>query len=172
MHRISIVEKLYYLLLLECELLISSEVFFAPDEPNTKSYDEIIELLRRQYKKAPTKSLARQKLGAVKQNEDESIDEFVARLCHPVIDCQYGGAMLTEVLQVQFINGIRAEVFKKKLLAAETETLDQLLARARSFEQVERDVRASRQADKQDGNSSETHFVNKFNTNKSNASAF
>ena len=49
----------------------------APDEPNIKSYDEIIELLRRHYTKAPTKSLARQKLAAVKQNEDESIDEFV-----------------------------------------------------------------------------------------------
>ena len=145
---------------------------FAPDEPNTKSYDEIIELLRRHYTKAPTKSLACQKLAAVKQNEDESIDKFVARLRHLAIDCQYGGAMLTEVLQVQFINGNRAEALKTKLLAAENETLDQLLARARSFEQVERDVRAFRQADKQNGNSSETHFVNKFNTNKSNASAF
>ena len=80
--------------------------------------------------------------------------------------------MLTEVLQVQFINGIRAEALKKKLLAAENVTPDQFLARARSFEQVELDVRASRQADKQDCNSSEIHFVNKFNTNKSNASAF
>ena len=68
--------------------------------------------------------------------------------------------MLTEVLQVQFINGIRAEALKKKLLAAENETLDQLLARARSFEQVERDVRWSRQEDKQETNSSEIHFVN------------
>ena len=48
----------------------------------------------------------------------------------------------------------------KKLLAAENEILDQLLARARSFEHVERDVRASRQEDKQETNSSETHFVN------------
>ena len=63
----------------------------APDEPNIKSYDEIIELLRRHYTKAPTKSLARQKLAAVKQNEDESIDEFVARLRHLANDCQYGG---------------------------------------------------------------------------------
>ena len=85
----------------------------APDEPNTKSYDEIIKLLRRHYTKAPTKSLARQKLAAVKQNKEESIDEFVARLRHLAIDCQYGGAMLTEVLQVQSINGIRAEALKK-----------------------------------------------------------
>ena len=144
----------------------------ARDEPNTKSYDEIIELLRRHYTKTPTTSLARQKLAAVKQSENESIDEFVARLRHLAIDCQYDGAILTEVRQVQFINGIRAEALKQKLLAAENETLDQLLVRARSFEQVERDVRASRQADKQDGNLSETHFVNKFNTNKSNEIAF
>ena len=144
----------------------------ALDEPNTKSYDEIIELLRSHYTKAPTKSLARQKLAAVKQNEDESIDEFIARMCHLAIDCQHGGAMLTEVLQVQFINGIRAEAFKKKLLAAENETLDQLLARARSFEQVERDVRAFRQNVKQETNSSETNFFNKVNSSKPNASAF
>ena len=55
------------------------------------------------------------------------------------------GGMLMEFLQVQFINWIRAEALKKELLAAENETLDQLLTRARSFEQVERDVRASRQ---------------------------
>ena len=84
----------------------------AQDEPNSKSYDKIIELLRRHFTKAPTKSLARQKLAAVKQHKDEFIDEFVARLRHIAIDCQYGGAMLTEVLQVQFINGIRAEALK------------------------------------------------------------
>ena len=96
----------------------------ASDETNTKSYDEIIELLWRHYTKAPTKFLARQKLAAIKQNEDESIEEFVVRRRHLAIDCQYGGALLTEVLQVQSINGIRAEALKKKLFAAENETLD------------------------------------------------
>ena len=143
----------------------------APDEPNTKLYDEILELLRRNYTKAPTKSLTCKKLAAVKQNEHESIDEFVSRLRHLAIDCQYGGAMLTEVLQEQFINGIRAEAFKKKLLAAENETLDQLLAHARFFEQVERDDRSLHQEVKQEINSSETHFVYKFNSSKLNASA-
>ena len=80
--------------------------------------------------------------------------------------------VLTEFLQVQFINGFRAEALTKKLFAAENETFDQLHPRARSFEQVERDVRASRQEDKQKTNSSKTHFVNKFNSSKSNASAF
>ena len=58
--------------------------------------------------------------------------------------------MLAEVLRVQFINGIRAEALKRKLLGAEDESLDQLLTRARSFEQVESELRASRQADKTD----------------------
>ena len=122
----------------------------ATNESNTISYDEIFELLRRHYTKAPTKSLACQKLAAVQQNEIESIEKFVARLRYLAIDCQYGGVMLTEVLQLQFINGIRAEALKTKLLATENKTLDQLLARARSFEQVERDVRASRQNHKQE----------------------
>ena len=72
-----------------------------------------------------------------------------------------------KVLQVQLINGIRAEALTKKLLAAENETLDQLLARARSFEQVERDVRASRQEDKQETNSSEpTLSINLIRANR------
>lgn len=145
----------------------------APDDPSTKSYDEIIELLRRHYTKAPTKSLARQKLASAKQKEEESVDEFVARLRYLAIDCQYGAAMLPEVLRVQFINGIQAESLKKKLLAAEDETLEQLLTRGRSFEQVERDVRAFRQADKQElGRSSETHFVKKSNSTMSEVSTF
>ena len=41
--------------------------YCASDEPNTKSYDEIIELLRRKFTKAPTMSVGRQKLAAVKQ---------------------------------------------------------------------------------------------------------
>ena len=73
---------------------------------------------------------------------------------------------------MNFINGIRAEALTWKILAAEIETINQLLARARSFEQVERNVCAFRHADKQDGNLSESHFVNKCNTKKSNASAF
>ena len=132
----------------------------APDDPSTKTYDQLLELLRRHYTKAPTKSLARQTLAATKQNEDESVDEFVARLRHLAIDCQYGNAMLPEVLRMQFINGILAEALKRKLLGAEDETLAQLLTRARLFEQVERDVRAGRQANRLDtATSISTNFV-------------
>ena len=101
----------------------------APDDPSTKIYEQLIELLKRHYTKAPTKSLTRQKLAATKQKEEESVDEYIARLRHVAIDCQYGDGMLSEVLRVQFINGIRAEPFKRKLLGAEDEPLADLLIR-------------------------------------------
>ena len=46
----------------------------APNDPSSNTYEQIIELLKRHYSKAPTKSLARQRLAATKQHEDDSID--------------------------------------------------------------------------------------------------
>ena len=70
----------------------------------------------------------------------------------------------TEVLRVQFINGVRAEGLRKKLLGSEDDTLDQLLTKARTFEQVERDVRAARPADLTTGGrtSSDAHFIKQY----------
>ena len=114
------------------------------------------------YSKQPTKSLARHKFFEAKQSESESIDEFIVRLLELSIDCLYDAAVLKERLREQFINGVRADALKRKLLESEDDDLDDLIKSARTFEQVDRDVRSARIS----GNislptiaSGETHFV-------------
>ena len=117
-------------------------------------------MLRIHYSKPPTKSLARQKLSYARQSESESIDELILRLRELAIDCHYDAAVLRERLREQFINGIRADRLKRKLLEAEDEDLDALLKRARTFEQVDRDVRSSRNSSNATNSSvSEAHLV-------------
>jgi hypothetical protein len=125
----------------------------APADPGTKSYADLLSLLRRHYTRTPSKALARQKLTEARQSETESIDEFMARLRELSLHCQYKNATLNEVLRVTLINEVRYESFKNKLLEAENETLDNLLVRVRTFEQIERDIRGSRQPN------DEAHFV-------------
>ena len=45
--------------------------------------------------------------------------------------------MLTERLREQFINLVKHDSLKRKLLEAEDDSLDDLLKRARTFEQVD-----------------------------------
>ena len=112
------------------------------------------------YGKPPTKSIARQKLSDARQNESESIDDFIVRLRELAIDCHYDAVVLRERLREQFINGVRADSLKRKLLEADYEDLDSLLKRARTFEQVDRDVRSSRNSgNAPTSSSSEAHFV-------------
>ena len=64
----------------------------APDDPDTKTFDQLLELLKK-HGKPPTKSIARQKLAEAKQAESESIDDFIVRLRELSIDCHYETAV-------------------------------------------------------------------------------
>ena len=131
----------------------------APDDPDTKSFDQLLELLGKHFGKPPTKSLARQRLAEAKQAENESIDQFIVRLRELSIDCQYDAAVLNVRLREQFIIGVRNDILKRKLLEAEDDSLEDLLKRARTFEQVDRDVRSSHQHSTSHGKMPTAHSV-------------
>ena len=71
----------------------------AQDDPDTKSFDQLFELIRMHYGKPPTNSIARQNLSEAKQAKSEFIDEFLVRLRDLSIDCQYDAAVLKERLR-------------------------------------------------------------------------
>ena len=109
-----------------------------------------------------TKSLVRQKLSETRQGESESIDEFIVRLQELSIDYQYDAAVLTKRLREHFINGVRPDPLKRKLLEAEDENIDELLRKARTFEQVDWDVWSSSHAGSAEiaaSTTSEAYFV-------------
>jgi hypothetical protein len=127
----------------------------APAAPDSKTFDQLLELLKKHFGKTPSKSLARQKFNEARQRDSETVEQFDARLRELAIDCDYGGS-LEDRLKEQLINGVREDALKKKLLGSEEDSLADLLKKARTFEQVARDVRSSRQSDSA---SSDAHYV-------------
>ena len=135
---------------------------YDPDDPDTKSFNELLMLIRKHDGTPPTKSIEDRNSEA-KQSESESIDEVLSRLRDLSIDCQYNAAVLKERICKQFINGVRIDELKRKLLEAEDEDLDKLLKQARTYKQVDRDVSLSHLPVSPSSQSSDSHLIEKHN---------
>lgn len=124
--------------------------------PNTKTFDQLLDLLRKHFGKAPSKSQARQEFNKGRQRDSETVEKYDARLRELGIDCDYGGS-LEDRLKEQLINGVKDDDLKKRLLGSVKDSLADLKI-ALTFEQVAKDVRSSRQGD---ALSSSAHYVKK-----------
>ena len=86
-----------------------------PDSPKDKKFKELCDLLKLHYKPKSLEVAGTFKFHQCKQQGNESISDYSARLRHLAADCNFG-AFLERSLRDQFISGIYNSSTRKKLL--------------------------------------------------------
>lgn len=74
-------------------LLAVIEIICAPAALGTNNFHQLLERLNKQFGKAPSKSLARQKFIKAKKRDSETVEQYGARLRVLFIDSDYGGSL-------------------------------------------------------------------------------
>ncbi|KAM7284440.1 uncharacterized protein ISCGN_001534, partial [Ixodes scapularis] len=88
----------------------------APDIPASKSYIELVAILREHLSPKPLVIAERFRFHKRNQNENESILEFVAELKKLAQTCEFGGT-LNEALRDRMVCGIISDSIQKRLLS-------------------------------------------------------
>ena len=87
----------------------------APEKPSTKTFTELVKLVKQHINPAPSRIVSRFKYYTIKRKEGETIANFVLRLRQAATHCHFSN--LNEQLRDIFIVGINNEDMQKKLLA-------------------------------------------------------
>ena len=112
----------------------------SPDKPETRPYDELIEILGTFYGKKSTISVERTKFIRRLQSDDETIDQFCEKLRELALTCEYGN-QLEERLKDQLIAGCKSEPIRKRLYENEKKTFQECTQLARNLELIEKDLK-------------------------------
>ena len=88
----------------------------APTKPHDKKYDELVEVMKNHLKPKPLTIAERFKFNRRKQQEGESIAQFLAELRKLAGTCNFG-AKLEEQLRDRLVEGLRSESIQKRLLS-------------------------------------------------------
>ncbi|GBO23854.1 Transposon Ty3-G Gag-Pol polyprotein [Araneus ventricosus] len=101
----------------------------APESPSTKSYDDLIKVLKEHF--APTSSGIYRRFQFHKrlQHNNETVSSYVTELRRLAEECNFG-ATLTERLRDQLVCGIKDEALQRRLLAESTLTFNEAFLRA------------------------------------------
>ena len=118
-----------------------------PSKVLEKTYDDLIELLRKFYKQSRTSMLDRMRLHHRNQGETETVTEYIAALKKIATNCNYGDELEAR-LRDQFMFGLRSEKIVNRLLeesqkptAATTFTWQSATTLALSMEGVHADAK-------------------------------
>ena len=95
----------------------------APEKPNTKTFDELVNVLQRHYKPKPLIIAERFHFYKRQQQEGETVASFSVSLRQLSSSCEFG-AFLPEPLRDQFVCGLPNQEIPRKLLAEANLTLD------------------------------------------------
>lgn len=106
---------------------------FAPEKPNTKTYQEIVDALHDYYDPAPLEIVENFRFHLRKQQGGESVEEYMTALRRLSTYCNFGNYLQT-ALRNQFVFGLQNATIKNKLLSVKNLTLDVALSTARSME--------------------------------------
>jgi hypothetical protein len=87
----------------------------SPTSPAEESYAVITDLLKRNYAPVRNVNVQRRKFYARVQAQSESISEFAVALQHLAETCTFG-TFLDQALQTQFINHLRSERIREKVI--------------------------------------------------------
>ena len=80
-----------------------------PDNPNSKSYEELKQILQAHYEPAPIVIAERHKFWTASQEENESVSDFVVRLKKLASTCSFG-AFLEEALRDRLVSGLHPKM--------------------------------------------------------------
>ena len=84
-----------------------------PENPNSKSYEELKQILQAHYEPAPIVIAERHKFWTASQEENESVSDFVVRLKKFASTCSFG-AFLKEALRDRLVSGLHSKMSRKQ----------------------------------------------------------
>ncbi|XP_060075467.1 uncharacterized protein K02A2.6-like [Ylistrum balloti] len=87
-----------------------------PDIPSTKTKVELKQTLKLHFRPKPLVIAERFKFHSRKQNDTETISDYLASLKRLSVDCDFGD-FLNQALRDRFVCGLKNDVIQKKLLA-------------------------------------------------------
>lgn len=105
----------------------------SPADPRTKSYVDLVALLKEHLDPTTNIVAERYKFRKSEQLSSQSITEFIISLKASAQPCKFA-AFLTDSLRDQFVAGIRDQSLRKKLLTEPDLTFDKACSIARSWE--------------------------------------
>lgn len=110
----------------------------APDEPSTKSYEELVELLQDHLCPEPNVVIQQHRFLSRQQAEDENIARYVAELRQLAASCQFQCQCKKSIadvfLRAQFIRGIADAGIREKLLQSSEVKFEKLVENALAIE--------------------------------------
>ncbi|KAG8172224.1 hypothetical protein JTE90_027472, partial [Oedothorax gibbosus] len=86
-----------------------------PDELDSKTYDQIIELFLNQYKPEKLTVVERNIFNTRRQKQFESVQEYIIELKHLASTCKFG-TFLNEALRDRLVSGVLDEELRQKLI--------------------------------------------------------
>ena len=114
----------------------------APATPQSKSYDVLVQALKKHYEPKPLIIAERYIFHQRHQAPGESIAEYVAELRRLASTCKFGD-FLDDALRDQLVCGLRSESARRRLLAAESKiTLAKAIDQAQTYEQADLNAKA------------------------------
>lgn len=109
-----------------------------PDKPATKTYDDIVKLLKDHLNPKPLKVAERFRFYKRYQLQGETVNKYIAELRRLAEHCKFGN--LNESLRDQFLVGLRDEQTQKKLLAIAELTFAKAIEFAVAVETANKDA--------------------------------
>ena len=124
------------------ELLVS---YLSPEDPTTKTYEELTKILADHYKFQRNEISERIEFKDRKQNPGESVSDFIVDLKRLSRYCNFGTNLHTQ-LRDAFVGGLREPAIRRKLLSqGNSLTWQKACSEALTIEQTELDVKSQSQ---------------------------
>ncbi|XP_055543713.1 uncharacterized protein LOC129729238 [Wyeomyia smithii] len=113
----------------------------SPDDPCTKPYKDLIELLKEHFAPSVNVLAERYKFRKVEQSSSQTISEFIIQLKAQSHSCDFK-TFLPEALRDQFVAGVQNSNLRTKLLGEADLTFEKACTIARNSEAAEQESRA------------------------------
>ena len=113
----------------------------SPDKPQDKSFDQLVEALRRHFEPKPAVIAEHFHFHRRNQHVGESIADYMAELRRLSTHCQLE-AYLEQALRDRLVCGLRSESIQKRLLAETELTLKRALELAQGMEAADRNAKS------------------------------
>ena len=111
---------------------------FAPDKPNTKSFEELVEKLKAHFQPTPTVIAETYRFHQRSQQKGETVTEYLAALRRLAKDCKFEN-FLERALRDRLVCGLASETIRKELLKERDLTLADVCKKASAMETAEAD---------------------------------
>ena len=111
----------------------------APDKPSTKSYEDLLTILRNHLSPQPSEITKRYRFHTRDQRNGESVSEFIAELRRLSLHCNFEDT-LDKTNRDRLVCGLKVENIQKRLLAETHLTLDKAVKIAVAMETASRDA--------------------------------